>query len=310
MFGDNSYIVNLIEARKETDCVDYKEKYYSDDKKYDLIKDVVAFANNCTSSKDKFIVFGVVNGTWETKGIQIDHFPDSSDVAVLLHTYVEPFLTIETGTLKYNNVDLGYIKIPSQGINRPYVIKKQYEKVGKIYLRCGEIYVRKGTSNFIANRMELDQIYRSNGCLKIALHSNDLEIGEVQIGKASVTMVQMRLILSNTFGYSINICNMKCDLVCASSNVELTGVFFEDMAKRFASNPMRIDESPILLDAGAERQKSLYAIISEDYASVIQDYVKAQKHFKVQITCIDVSGRLFTSDEVPVEIKLYGNLAG
>lgn len=45
--GDAEHIVELIEAHRETDYVDYKEKYYDDEKKYDLIKDIAAFANNC-----------------------------------------------------------------------------------------------------------------------------------------------------------------------------------------------------------------------------------------------------------------------
>ena len=66
--GDAEHIVELIEAHRETDYVDYKEKYYDDEKKYDLIKDIAAFANNYSSPNDKYIVFGIVNGTWELKG--------------------------------------------------------------------------------------------------------------------------------------------------------------------------------------------------------------------------------------------------
>ena len=50
------YIIDLIEGKRENEFVDYKEFYYDAEKNYDLIKDVVSFANE-TTSRDKFIVF-------------------------------------------------------------------------------------------------------------------------------------------------------------------------------------------------------------------------------------------------------------
>lgn len=306
---DVARIIELVEAKKETDYVDYKKKYYSDDKKYDLIKDVVAFANNCSTFNDRYIVFGIVNGTWDLEGICLENFPDSSEIADLLNVYVEPFLTIETGTFRHNNVDLAYIKIPVRGINRPYIIKKQYEKNGRIQLRIGEIYVRKGTSNFIANRMDLDHIYRSNGCLAITLYSDEIEIGEVTAGKASEVMVQVRLLINNTFGHSVNICDMKCDLITTTGIVELKGLFFEDMSKRFAAVPPFINNQPLLLDSGTERQKSLFAQISKEYAKILKESVDAHKQHKVRIICKDANDKIYTSDEIPVTFRFYGNIA-
>lgn len=306
---DVTRLIELVDAKKETDYVDYKKEYYSEDKKHDLIKDLVAFANNYSTSKDKYIVFGVINGTWDVRGIALETFPDSSLIADLLNVYVEPFLTIETGTFKHNNVDLAYIKIPSQAVNRPYLIKKQYDKQHKTHLRAGEIYVRKGTSNFIANRMDLDHIYRSNGQLAIALHSNEIEIGEVAAGKASEIMVQVRLLINNSFGHSVNICDMKCDLITNTGRVELEGVFFEDMAKRFATVPPFIEDQPLLLDSGVERQKSLFARISKDYAQIVRASVDAGKQYKVRITCKDANDKTYTSDEIPVTFRFYGNIA-
>ena len=306
---DGARLIELVDAKKETDYVDYKKKYYSEDKKYDLIKDVVAFANNCSTSNDRYIVFGIVNGTWDLEGVCLENFPDSSDIADLLNVYVEPFLSIETGTFKHDNVDLAYIKIPVQGINRPYIIKKQYEKNGRIHLRIGEIYVRKGTSNFIANRMDLDYIYRSNGRLAITLHSDEIEIGEITAGRASEMMVQVRLLINNTFGHSVNICDMKCDLITATGRVELEGAFFEDMTKRFTTVPTFIEDQPLLLDSGAERQKSLFARISKDYVQIVREFVDACKQYKVRITCKDANEKTYTSDEIPVTIRFYGNIA-
>ena len=165
------YVSSLIQNKQENEFVDFKQFYYHEDKKYDLIKDIVSFSNEVTSV-DKYIVFGIINGSWEPAGIDLSTMPDVSVINDLLHTYVEPFIYVEIGQMKYNGKDLGYIKIPVDRADRPYVIKKEYSKHGKTYLRYGEIYVRKGANNFIATRRDLDHIYRNNGAfLNLILQS-------------------------------------------------------------------------------------------------------------------------------------------
>ena len=145
-----------------------------------MIKDIVSFSNEVTSV-DKYIVFGIINGSWEPAGIDLSTMPDVSVINDLLHTYVEPFIYVEIGQMKYNGKDLGYIKIPVDRADRPYVIKKEYSKHGKTYLRYGEIYVRKGANNFIATRRDLDHIYRNNGAFLISVFDSTVDIGFVQI---------------------------------------------------------------------------------------------------------------------------------
>lgn len=55
------YISSLIQNKQENEFVDFKQFYYHEDKKYDLIKDIVSFSNEVTSV-DKYIVFGIING--------------------------------------------------------------------------------------------------------------------------------------------------------------------------------------------------------------------------------------------------------
>ena len=122
------YISSLIQNKQENEFVDFKQFYYHEDKKYDLIKDIVSFSNEVTSV-DKYIVFGIINGSWEPAGIDLSTMPDVSVINDLLHTYVEPFIYVEIGQMKYNGKDLGYIKIPVDRADRPYVIKKEYTHV-------------------------------------------------------------------------------------------------------------------------------------------------------------------------------------
>lgn len=56
------YISSLIQNKQENEFVDFKQFYYHEDKKYDLIKDIVSFSNEVTSV-DKYIVFGIINGS-------------------------------------------------------------------------------------------------------------------------------------------------------------------------------------------------------------------------------------------------------
>ena len=47
-------MINLsvcINDKKETELLEIKEQYYSTDKKFDLIKDVAAFANNLNNKE-------------------------------------------------------------------------------------------------------------------------------------------------------------------------------------------------------------------------------------------------------------------
>ena len=127
------YISSLIQNKQENEFVDFKQFYYHEDKKYDLIKDIVSFSNEVTSV-DKYIVFGIINGSWEPVGIDLFTIPDVSVINDLLHTYVEPFIYVEIGQMKYNGKNLGYIKIPVDRADRPYVIKKEYSNNRKL---CG-----------------------------------------------------------------------------------------------------------------------------------------------------------------------------
>lgn len=224
------YISSLIQNKQENEFVDFKQFYYHEDKKYDLIKDIVSFSNEVTSV-DKYIVFGIINGSWEPVGIDLFTIPDVSVINDLLHTYVEPFIYVEIGQMKYNGKNLGYIKIPVDRADRPYVIKKEYSKHGKTYLRCGEIYVRKNANNFIATRRDLDHIYRNNGAFKISVFDSTIDIGFVQIRNERKSFVQVRTILANNTRHSINICGGSCDIFTSRNTTQYECVYCEDRTR-------------------------------------------------------------------------------
>lgn len=240
------YISSLIQNKQENEFVDFKQFYYHEDKKYDLIKDIVSFSNEVTSV-DKYIVFGIINGSWEPVGIDLFTIPDVSVINDLLHTYVEPFIYVEIGQMEYNGKNLGYIKIPVDRADRPYVIKKEYSKHGKTYLRCGEIYVRKNANNFIATRRDLDHIYRNNGAFKISVFDSTIDIGFVQIRNERKSFVQVRTILANNTRHSINICGGSCDIFTSRNTTQYECVYCEDRTRKFSNAPSRISTVPVSL---------------------------------------------------------------
>lgn len=300
------YIIGLIQSQKENEFVDFKQLYYHEDKKYDLIKDIVSFSNESTSV-DKYIVFGVINGTWEIVGIDLSTIPDVSDINDLLHAYVEPFICIEVGQIKYNGKDLGYIKIPVDRADRPYVIKKEYSKQGKTHLRCGEIYVRKNANNFIATRRDLDHIYKNNGVFQISIFEATVDIGFVQIRNDRKSFVQIRTVLVNNTNHAINICRGTCDISTARNTTQYECVYCEDRTRNFSNAPSTLSVVPIFLSSGMELQKSLYFSISAESADLLLRKQREGERFFIKLDLFDVNGNKYTTQPCEITLYFYGD---
>lgn len=300
------YISALIQNRQENESVDFKQHYYHDDKKYDLIKDIVSFSNE-TTSIDKYIVFGIINGTWEAVGIDLSTIPDISVINDLLRTYVEPFIYIEVGQIKYNGKDLGYIRIPVNHADRPYVIKKDYSKQGKTHLRCGEIYIRKNANNYIATRHDLDQIYRNNGAFLISVFDSTIDIGLVQIRNERKVFVQVRTVLTNNTSHSINICRGTCDINTSQNSMQYECLYCEDRTRAFLNVPSKISNVPISFSPGMELQKSLYFLISEESAKVLLRKQCERIPFYIKIDLFDVNGNKYTTQPYEISLCFYGD---
>ena len=164
-------IKKLLSLRMENEYFDIKEKYYEKTKKYELVKDICAFLNNCIDI-DKYIVFGVEDNTWKIVGMQGQPKIEISNIQQLLNQYVEPSVMIDVGEITVDGKTLGYIKIRKDNLDRPYIIKKSASDNNRFVIREGEIYIRKGATNFIANRKDLDNIYNKRQKFSIRIDSN------------------------------------------------------------------------------------------------------------------------------------------
>lgn len=152
--NDKERIWELINDKIENDICDFKLKYYDDNKKYEIIKDITSFANS-PLPLDKYIIFNVDNETRELGMLNKDTIPDVSEINNILREYCEPHIQIELNGFENDGKYIAYIKIKACNVDRPYIIKKDYSRNGKIYLSQGHIYIRRNANNYKANRHDL-----------------------------------------------------------------------------------------------------------------------------------------------------------
>ena len=298
-------IIDLIVARVENDQVDFKKEYYSKEKKYDLIKDIIAFANNI-KPRDKYILFGIENTSCVPIGVSISSLPDISEINDLLHMYVEPFIDVELGHIDYQGVTIGFIKIPHNELNRPYVISKEYSKNKVTSLRKGEIYIRKGASNFICERADLDDIYNNRGTLDINFHTPEITISNIRITNNTQLTGQVRFVLQNNTPKTIVINSADVYIHCGSNLTEHKIDFIDDNKKVFNEAPNSILNVPIQLSSGDCIQKTAFFMISESAA--INLIKKNATSIKSSIKIHDVLNHVYQNTFSTVQLKFTDDL--
>jgi len=300
-------MINLIISQDENDQVDFKKEYYSKEKKYDLIKDIVSFANNI-KPKDKYIVFGVENSTWNVLGIDRASLPDISEINNLLHSYVEPFIDVELGYLDYQGVTIGFIRIPHHDLNRPYVISKEYNKNKGVFLRKGEIYTRKGATNFIAERSDLDCIYHNKGTLDINLYTKELSFSNIRINGNSYLTGQVRCIIQNNTPKTIVIDSIHIFVHCGSNLIEHTVDFIDDQKSVFIKIPESLSQIPMQISSGDSLQKTVYFEISEIAAINLNKKANELSDVSVSIEIGDVLKRTYQNDAETIRLNVAEDL--
>lgn len=307
MTSIENQIINLIISQDENDQVDFKKEYYSKEKKYDLIKDIVSFANNI-KPKDKYIVFGVENSTWNVLGIDRASLPDVSEINNLLHSYVEPFIDVELGYLDYQGVTIGFIRIPHHDLNRPYVISKEYNKNKGVFLRKGEIYTRKGATNFIAERSDLDCIYHNKGTVDINLYTKELSFSNIRINGNSYLTGQVRCIIQNNTPKTIVIDSIHIFVHCGSNLIEHTVDFIDDQKSVFIKMPESLSQIPMQISSGDSLQKTVYFEISEIAAINLNKKANELSDVSVSIEIGDVLKRTYQNDAETIRLNVAEDL--
>lgn len=151
-------VIAHIRNRNESMHVDFKRDFYKNLRDTDFPKDIAAFAN-LGSKEDRYIIFGVDDKSRHIVGIHPRTYISLDSMDGYLERVIEPFVQIESELFQYEGKTVAYIKICKENTDRPYVIKENCGKNNQI--EKGDIYLRKGTCNQKAVRMDLDEMYRN-----------------------------------------------------------------------------------------------------------------------------------------------------
>lgn len=196
----------LLSKKQESDNLDVKLKFYDKSKYYDLVKDMISFAN-CIAPGDKYIAFGIENTTFNVCGIT-DDLPDISNLQQIINTYVEPTIHFSIGNKMIEGKKIGYIQIFDSADEKPYIIKKEYKLLGVDKLRRGEIYIRKNATNHIANRIDIDCMYEEKNKLTVKIndiikltddkftHKVNIILKNNCLNEVKIKKIQIKMVLS------------------------------------------------------------------------------------------------------------------
>ena len=154
-----------IECHNEGPFLDFKREEYKSPKKYELLRDVLAFANAGVRG-DKYVIIGVVKKDGEPKIFPVSDPADAANLQqyVLENIYPEVHITYEP--YYYNGDQLMVLTIINPD-NAPYEAVKQHLKEDKtIGIQIGERLIRKGSLKKPMNRDDLDRIYQERYAVK------------------------------------------------------------------------------------------------------------------------------------------------
>lgn len=291
-------IIGLIENRKETEIVDFKLRFYAKECKFDLIKDMVSFANSCIE-EDKYIIFGYDNKNNTFNNVDYDIIEDISNYVQLLNEYVEPFLDFTIDKFNYNNTDMAYICIKKTNLNRPYMIKKEFSKKGTIFLRRGEIYIRKNANNFIASRADLDVIYEARRQIKInpanVFYKVTLKNG---IERKNLWCLKIGLINNTNLNLSIN--SGKLLIKTKTSNVAVDILYIENYSESYSSSIKKVEDVPCIISSFTQLSKALVFEMSEKFEQIIAHNLRLNDNPNIQVVLTDLDGNNYTKS---IELK-------
>lgn len=300
---DKDRVIELIESSQESDFCDFKKEFYHDVKKGDMIKDILAFANSPMYG-DKYIIFNVDDKTRQLGEMNNDIIPDISKVNGLLREYCEPHIGIEMNSFIYKDSNVAYIKIPVGCTDKPYLVKKDYTREGKVLLQQGQIYLRRNSDNFKANRRDLDEIYESRIMRKAEICNAEIVEKEYIIKNNVEKYYSIDFILCNNSKENFLIDNIRVFL-------ELPGHCISTFAKYICEmNVQKIGETDTIknmsfsVEAYTTIQKSLQFDLSNDCNEQIRKYDINNGGLIVWLEIQDIRNQKISSERKRCQINV------
>lgn len=291
---DIEKVISYIQDAKETETVDYKLEFYKNLPYSDLPKDIAAFANH-PSDDDKFIIFGVEDKTKAVYGLKNEPFGDISEIENYLFKTIEPYVKIEAECFDYFGKRVAYIKISSQNKNRPYVIKKTCGN--KAYIEKGDIYIRKGTCNQKADRMDIDAMYENNGECRVSIFHDDILISPNENG---VYSGNLKLEIQNS---------MKSPLLMVRAKISLKNKHATILENIVALTPSdNLSKTPVEIPANTRRTyDARFAFTDEDcFRLKFEESGNLLFETTAYVYLEDIDGNKYYSTYIPVSLNAVG----
>ena len=289
----NRKIQELVQNGVENEIVDFKIKYYHKAKKYDLIKDLISFANNL-NFLDKYIIFGISDENRDVIGIDESSIPDISDINQLIKEYCDPFINIEVVKCNIDYKMLAAIVISANNRQQPYTVAKDFQSNGGCHLRAGDIYVRKSANNFKALRNDIEEIYKKRLVVEINFDSS-IFFRTIEIERVKNTLCCIPICFINDTENSFVLDTIKIRWIYSDSNIQSDVEYVEDDKIKFNYKPLTIKQQPFLLGAKTQYKKVLYFSVSDYLMKIIKIRQKAQHNLKIQISMYDAKKIEFKS---------------
>ena len=268
---DRVKIIEYINKKIETNVFDVKQSYYHSNKKFDLIKDVVAFANS-SSVDDKYIVFNIDNKTFELSNMDMSSLPDVSEIDSLLNEYCEPKIDVELNKFNYNGGQIAYLKVCSSNLDFPYMIKKNFEFSGKIKLSQGQIYIRRGATNSIANRSDLDILINKRVSRVTKIESQSIEPKRIVVDNKPILMYSSSFIFRNSANLNYLIKSASIILKNTKNIFSIKVAFIGDSdILAFASKEF-LDNKSFNIGAHSTIEKSVFFEITKECKDILMKH--------------------------------------
>ena len=151
---------DLINDHNEGNYLDFKKEDYPRDKKYELLKDIIAFANS-EHIGDRFIIIGVNEKKEPREFFDIENPMDSASLQQFVSSNINPELDIDIFPYIHEGHNLAVIQIKNP-VDKPYEVKKSFayktDKGDKVFDE-GAMFIRVGSRTKPMSRKYLDNIY-------------------------------------------------------------------------------------------------------------------------------------------------------
>ncbi len=300
--SDKDRVIQLIESGEETDFCDFKREFYHSAKKGDMLKDIISFANS-TVFGDKYIIFNIDDKTRQVCEMNMDIIPDISEINGLLREYCEPHIGVELRMFEYKKTSVAYIKISEGCTDKPYLIKKDFVRDGRVTLYQGQIFIRKNSDNFRANRRDLDEIFESRIKRKAYICKKEIDEKEIIVRNVTKRIFVLDFIFDNSAKDNYLIQDIKIIFKRSKHSFSAVSKYITNSYTQKSYQSDIISNMPYSVEALTTIQKSLYFELSSACIEQIKKNSKAEDIFEVFVEIRDVKNRIVCSEKQDCTIK-------